>query len=119
MLEAFRRSLIPYALKLGNLLLIQDRTISFVDEFKTCLLEIFNTDSKILCYYGQRWANLHHARMRIGCSGLNYDLHTNLHVKKCRCGAVQETTYHYFMACILYDDQQSFLPYAIKLFNSD
>ena len=46
--------------------------------------------------------------MRIGCSGLNYDLHTNLHVinsPSCRCGAAQETTYHYFMECILYDYQ--------------
>ena len=23
----------------------------------------------------------------------------------CRCGAVQETAYYYFMECILYDDQ--------------
>ena len=108
-LETFRRSFIPYALKLWNLLSIQDRTISCVYEFKPSLSEIFNTDSKILYYYGQRWANVHHSRMRIGCSGLNYDLHTNLHVinsPSCRCGAPQETAYHYFMECILYDDQR-------------
>ena len=78
-------------------------------EFKTSLSEIFNTDSKIHYYYGQRWANVHHSRMRIGCSGLNYDLHTNLHVinsPSCRCGAPQETANHYFMECILYDDQR-------------
>ena len=47
--------------------------------------------------------------MRIGCSGLNYDLHTNLHVinsPSCRCGAPQETANHYIMECILYDDQR-------------
>ena len=106
-LETFRRSFIPYALKLWNLLSIQDRTISCVYEFKTSLSEIFNSDSKILYYYGQRWANVHHSRMRIGCSGLNYDLHTNLHVinsPSCRCGAPQETANHYFIECILYDD---------------
>ena len=108
-LETFRRSFILYALKLWNLLSIQYRTISCVYEFKTSLSEIFNTDSKILYYYGQRWANVHHSRMRIGCSGLNYDLHTNLHVinsPSCRCGAPQETANHYFMECILYDDQR-------------
>ena len=47
--------------------------------------------------------------MRVGCSELYYDLHTNLHVinsPSCRCGAPQETAYHYFMECILYDDQR-------------
>ena len=62
-LETFRRSFIRYALKLWNLLSIQDSTISCVYEFKTSLSEIFNTDSKILYYYGQRWANVHHSRM--------------------------------------------------------
>ena len=47
-LETFQRSFIPYALKLWNLLSVQDCTISCVDEFKTSVLEIFNTDSKIL-----------------------------------------------------------------------
>ena len=106
-LETFRRSFIPYALKLWNLLSVQDGTISRVDDFKTSLSEIFNTDSKILYYYGQRWANVYHARMRIGYSGLHYNLHTDLHVinsPSCRCGAPQETAYHYFMECILYDD---------------
>ena len=65
-LETFRRSFIPYALKLWNLLSIQDRTISCVSEFKTYLSEIIYTDSKILYYYGQHWANVHHSRMRIG-----------------------------------------------------
>ena len=35
--ETFRRSFIPYVLKLWNLLFVQDCTISFVDEFKTSL----------------------------------------------------------------------------------
>ena len=108
-LETFRRSFIPYALKLWNLLSIQDHTISCVYEFKISLSAICNTDSEILYFYEQRWANVHHSRMRIGCSGLNYDLQINLLVinsLSCRCGAPQETAYHYFMECILYDDQR-------------
>ena len=56
---------------------------------------------------------MHHARMQIGCSGLHYDLHTNLHVinsPSCTCGAVHETAYHYhyhyFMECTLYEEQR-------------
>ena len=46
-LETFQRSFMPYALKLWNLLLVQDRTISCVDEFQTSLSAVFNTDSNI------------------------------------------------------------------------
>ena len=52
---------------------------------------------------------MHHARMRIGCSGLNHDLHTNLHAINSppyTFGAVQETAYHYFMRSALYDEQR-------------
>ena len=116
-LETFRRSFIPYALKLWNLLSVQDHTIFCVDEFKTSLLEIFNTDTKILYYYGQLWANVNHARMQTRCCGLNYDLNMNLHVinsLSCRCGAVQEIAYHYFMECILYDDQRLELIHVVS-----
>ena len=79
-LETLWRSFIPYTLKLWNLLLVQDCTISCLDEFTSSALEMFNTDSKILYYNGQRSTNVHHARIQIGCCGLNYDLYTNLHI---------------------------------------
>ena len=67
--------------------------------------------------------------MRIRCSGLNHDLHTNLHViysPSCRCGAVQETVYNYFMEWSLYDEQQLELieeatlmcPFEFKVFDA-
>ena len=49
-----------------NLLSVQVHTICSLDEFKTFVLENFNTESKILYCYGQRWGNVHHAWMRIG-----------------------------------------------------
>ena len=72
-----------------------------------CRLTLKSSSSNSV-FLWQRWANLHHAWMRIGCTGLNYDLYTNLHVIKspsCRYSAIQETAYHYFKECILYDDQ--------------
>ena len=46
-LETFQRSFMPYASKLLNVLLVQNGTVSCVDEFQTSLSEIFNTDSNI------------------------------------------------------------------------
>ena len=50
--------------------------------------------------------NINMAKMRIGCSLLNYDLYHNLHVvdsSTCRCGYHIENTYHYFFECPLYE----------------
>ena len=68
----------------------------------------------VLYYYGQRWPSVHHARLRIGCSKLKYDLCYNLHVienPNCTCGALEETTFHYFLAC------PHFVELRLQLFN--
>ena len=60
-------------------------------------------------YYGERWASVHHARMRIGCSKLNSDLCYNLHVinnPTCQCGAPSETSYHYLFECPLFANER-------------
>ena len=66
-----------------------------------------NFDSQILCLYGERWPSVHHARLRIGCSKLNYDLCCKLHVTDsptCRCGAQKEDASHFVLHCPLLND---------------
>jgi hypothetical protein len=60
-----------------------------------------------LLYYGDRWINVHHARMRMGCSLLKYDLFYNIHVipsPVCSCGLDDETIEHFFLQCPIYAD---------------
>jgi hypothetical protein len=49
---------------------------------------------------------VHHSRIRVGCSKLNYDLHFNLHVVQdpiCDCRLGEEDAFHYFFKCPNYD----------------
>ena len=49
--------------------------------------------------------NIHHTRIRIGCSKLKAHLHFNLHVEddpSCRCGFGIEDPYHFLFTCPLY-----------------
>jgi hypothetical protein len=56
-----------------------------------------------LYYRGDRRTAVTHSRMRIGCSGLNYDLWNNLHVidsPACTCpSGVDETAKHFLLHC--------------------
>ena len=63
----------------------------------------------ILYYYGERWASVHHARIRIGCSKLKADLYFKLHVEDspaCPCGHPIENDEHYFLSCPNYVQQR-------------
>ena len=55
----------------------------------------------------KRWAQIHHSRLRIGCSKLKADLYYKLHVKDnpiCRCGHPVENAEHFFQQCPLYNN---------------
>ena len=60
---------------------------------------------KMLCFsVGERFVNIHHTRIRIGCSKLKA-LHFNLHVEddpSCRCGLGIEDPYDFLFTCPLY-----------------
>ena len=99
------------AIKLWNSAPIYIRQCSSITEFKTRLR---NADlTKIHFYYGKRWPAILHARLRIGCSKLNYDLSYNLHLPdinpSCLCGAKHETSKHFLMHCELYSDIRAVL----------
>ena len=74
---------------------------------------------RILYNHGIRYWNCIHARLRIGCSGLNDHLYSNLHVidtPNCSCGASSETVFHYFFQCDRFEDEREQLFQNISLF---
>ena len=85
---------------------INTRHAPTLESFKYTLRKSYR-ESNILYYYGQRWPAIHHARLRIGCSKLKYDLCFNLHViddPSCSCGAHIEDAEHFFLFCPNYND---------------
>ena len=106
-LETFKRSFYPRAIDLWNKLDLNIQQKQSLSSFKSALKNP-PKELNILFYYGQRWPSIHHARLRMGCSLLSYDLCLNLHVvndPSCRCGAV-ETPYHFFFNCTNYSLQR-------------
>ena len=78
--------------------------------FKTLLLKHFPRPVKHIWFNtGNRFLNIHHTRIRLGCSKLKSDLHFNLFVEDdpfCTCDRVIEDAYHYFFICPNYNDQR-------------
>ena len=105
-LETSKNSFLPKAINLWNELPSIARNITTLDLFKIHLKKK-RKDSNILYFYGQRWPSVHHARLRIGCSKLNYDLCKRLHVidsQTCSCGYRKEDAYHFFISCTKYNE---------------
>jgi hypothetical protein len=102
-LSVYARSFFPVAIKLWNSLPFETRELPTIRSFKN---ELNPKNFRMpLYYYGKRWPGVHHARMRMGCSALNYDLHYNLHVrddKSCACGWFRENYIHYVSYCPRY-----------------
>ena len=67
-------------------------------------LQKSDNDLMILYFYGERWPSVNHARMRIGCSKLNNNVHV-IDDPICTCGTAEETAEHFFLECINYDDR--------------
>ena len=108
-LETLKRSFFPRTVRLWNALTSNTREKLSLFAFKTALLENVDT-CNILYYYGERWASVHHARIRIGCSKLNADLCLKLHVENspaCSCGYPIENGEHFFLSCPNYDQQRN------------
>jgi hypothetical protein len=106
-LQTYSESFFPSATRQWNALPIQTRSSASIPTFKTNYLKQFPRPSPIQLYYhGLRAPSVAHARMRIGCSMLNYHLYNNLHVissPKCHCILnVDETPDHYFTECPWY-----------------
>lgn len=102
-LQLFKRSFIPTGLRQWNMLeYFGCSNKTAVDTFKQHICTKFRT---LLFYYGKRLPSIHHTRMGIGCSKLNYYLCSNLHVENdlsCVCGAPIERASHFFFTCPLF-----------------
>ena len=66
-------------------------------------------DSKVPKWFltGDRVTNIWHARMRMRCSPLNDDLHTQIHViesSECACGYKRENSKHFLLDCPLFTE---------------
>ena len=105
--EVLKRSFIPTAVTLWNKLPLDVRGATSLLIFRLKLKCMFKVPN-ILYYYGKRWPSVMHARLRIGCSKLNYDLCFHLHIPDiipgCSCGEHFENSRHFFLTCPNYDD---------------
>lgn len=108
------RSFFYFGLALWNQLPNNIRQSESLSIFKKSIYE--KPDKNVLYYYGERWSNIHHSRIRIGCSKLNADLCFNLHVRdnpSCVCGAPLENSQHFFTQCPLFTVQRNVLRASI------
>lgn len=99
--DSFHRSFFPFAIRKWNSLPLNIKDKESLTTFKQSQIKSKNKHSNIV-YYGERWASVHHARMRLGCSKLNNHLFNNLHVahsSSCSCGHLNEDPSHFFLEC--------------------
>ena len=75
-----------------------------------------------LFYHGKSLNAVHHCRLRVGCSALNYDLFNNLHVAEspsCHCGFHSETAAHFLLDCPLFANQRVHLYQQVSVIKND
>ena len=115
--EVCRRSFLYFATELWNKLNIEIRQCTSIPVFKE-KLKAEHKVPNVLYYYGERWPSVMHARLRIGCSKLNYDVHFNLHIPdvrpSCSCGAMFETVEHFFLHCPNYINIRNVLKLKVE-----
>jgi len=114
-LDTFFRSFIPYASRLWNKLSDNVKNAPTVSIFKRLLNPKFAKND--IYFHGERWASVHHARIRMGCSKLKGDLHHNLHViceASCPCGYHTEDAQHFLLDCKLYDNERESMHISVS-----
>ena len=86
-----------------NMLPIDIRNSRSLNVFERILKLHFPSPIKMPWFsVSERFVNIHHTRIRIGCSKLKAHLHFNLHVEddpSCRCGSGIEDPYHMPLVC--------------------
>lgn len=102
-----QRSFIPSTITSWNRLDIETRNSTSISAFKS---ELNKKSQRTPRYYytGSRKGQVHHARMRMSCSALNYHLKLNFIKERatCRCSAPCENVYHFLFQCPLYTQQR-------------
>ena len=108
-LEIYSKSVIPSSIKLWNNLDIETRNTDTLLSFKRKLRNLFNPPTVPTFFLvGDRFLQIHHARIRNKCSNLNNDLFNNQlrDSKQCMCGNLCEDAEHFFFRCPLYNIQR-------------
>ena len=108
--EMYRQSFLPYSVKVWNTLPIDIRQSSSINSLKTKLIKM-KSPTKPPVYYntGSRQGQIHHARLRMESSDLNYHL-VKRYISEnmtCACGAVREDPEHFLLFCPKYADDRS------------
>ena len=113
-LDIFKRSFFPRTLSLWNQLDFVTRKSHLLAAFKEGIT-LKPDKFEYFSHSCDRWALIHHARIRIGCSKLKSHLHNNLHVieeESCQCGHRSEDPFHFFFECPRYVALQSVHEYC-------
>jgi hypothetical protein len=106
-ISSYSNSFFPAATRIWNELSPQTKQSPKPNSFKrNYLRENPRPVQNKLYYQGTRSNQINHAKLRLGCSPLNHDLHAKLHVREnpaCSCDHVTaETAEHFFLQCPTY-----------------
>ncbi len=98
----YYNSFLPSTIREWNSLSVDVRNAPSVISFKNKVKP--NTlDVPLYFYSGPRYLQVIHSRLRMKCSGLNFDLYRKniIESPQCHCGSVEDTA-HYFFNCTQY-----------------
>ena len=120
--QFYSNSFLPSTIKSWNNLPPEIRNSDSVSIFKSQINILFGkTSIPSYFYFGDRFLNIQHARLRTHCSNLKEHLYSKNIIEDpfCICGEV-ETSEHFFLECTIYDEHtimvdnlQAFLPITI------
>jgi hypothetical protein len=121
-IDAHKFSFLPSTIKDWNNLPIKTKEAKSINAFKHAITKTKDKPPP-LYYMGCRWTNAQHARLRIGCSALKFDLYDQLKVipdPTCACKGGIENAIHYMYDCQIYASQRQKMMdnlYNISKFN--
>ena len=110
--ECYLKSFFPSTIHLWNSLPVEVRDSPTHSIFMSKVKSDMHTVKRPWYYVGERFTNIHLARLRIGCSMLNGHLYSNLRViddPGCLCGYRFEDPEHYFFHCPLFSNERAVL----------
>ena len=107
--QGLSRSFFPTVIREWNSLPVEIRLAETLHFSKSLDALYSNPPKRSWFSIGERFINIHHSRIRLGCSKLKAYLHFELHVEDsphCACDQVNEDPHHYFFLCPFYKVQR-------------
>ncbi|MES9991861.1 MAG: hypothetical protein ABW098_07900 [Candidatus Thiodiazotropha sp.] len=105
----YYNSFLPSTVRQWNTIPTEAKQAESLNSFK-CFLRKDKPSVPRYYYFGKRKAQVLHARLRTGCSSLNFDLFVKniADSPMCHCGSI-ENAQHYFFHCNLFREQRVLL----------